>query len=165
MSDSSNICIACGLCCDGSIIGYVQIGNDELEVTREIMDIEEANGEGFFFHPCEKLSCDGCTVYNQRPKKCISFKCKILNSIEDKEISLDSALEIVKHIKIEKKKIQEKIDQEKFQLQSESFYFQMLELKKVINKLDTPLTAGIQEIVTDLEKLNQLLSKTFGLTF
>ncbi|MBL4710341.1 MAG: hypothetical protein JKY48_18070, partial [Flavobacteriales bacterium] len=66
MNDSLNICLSCGLCCDGSLIGHVQLDREEIPVVRELMDIEDENGNGFFLQPCTKY-CDACNIYSQRP--------------------------------------------------------------------------------------------------
>ncbi len=107
MNDSTNICLSCGLCCEGTVIGFVQLDKEELPAIREIMDIEEERGNGFFLQPCAKY-CDGCTIYAKRPKQCASFKCGLLKSVEQKELDLDSAIEIVNMVK-QKTSIIEKI--------------------------------------------------------
>ena len=92
MNDSLNICLSCGLCCDGTLIGYVKLGSEELPALRELLNIEEEGGKGFFLQPC-KSYCDGCTIYSNRPKQCDNFKCGLLKSVEQKELSFDTALE------------------------------------------------------------------------
>ena len=57
MNDSLNICLSCGLCCDGTLIGYVKLGSKELPALRELLNIEEEGGKGFFLQPC-KSYCD-----------------------------------------------------------------------------------------------------------
>tara|TARA_B100000795_G_C22706814_1_gene401886 strand:- start:32 stop:190 length:159 start_codon:yes stop_codon:yes gene_type:complete len=49
MNDSSDICLSFGLCCDGTLIGFVQLESEEILAIREIMDIENVNGKDFFF--------------------------------------------------------------------------------------------------------------------
>ena len=85
MNDSSNICLSCGLCCDGTLIGFVQLESEEIPAIRELMDVEGVKDKGVFLQPCSKY-CDGCTIYSQRPKQCASFKCGLLNSVEQKEL-------------------------------------------------------------------------------
>ena len=46
MNDSLNICLSCGLCCDGTLIGHVQLNREELPALRELMDLEDENGNG-----------------------------------------------------------------------------------------------------------------------
>ena len=66
MNDSSTICLSCGLCCNGTLIGFVQLNREEMSVLRELMEIENVNGKGIFLQPCNNY-CDGCTIYSKRP--------------------------------------------------------------------------------------------------
>lgn len=165
MEDSLNICLACGLCCDGTLIGFVQLDPDEVPAIKEIKNIEFENGHGFFLQPCDKF-CNGCTVYDKRPKRCASFKCKLLKSVEQKELEFDKAVETV-HEVIEKKiVIEEKIAMLELELHSQSFYFKMVELKNRLHKEKSECTISEKqsELMADLEGLDGLLSKEFGVS-
>jgi Fe-S-cluster containining protein len=162
MSDSTNICLSCGLCCEGVVIGFVQLGREELPALRDIIDVENSNGEGFFLQPC-KMYCDGCTIYARRPKQCASFECGILKSIEKEELGFDSALEIINVVKQEKAVIEKKLTFLQIELQSKSFYFQMGEIKKLFqnNKFETPLTQDHLDLLSDIKQLDNLLANKF----
>jgi Fe-S-cluster containining protein len=165
MSDSSNICLSCGFCCDGTVIGFVHLDREEVPVIRELMEIEEESGNGFFLQPCNSY-CDGCTIYSKRPKQCASFKCSLLKSVEQKELGFDSAVEIIHVIKEKKIAIEEKLALLNFELQSHSFYFKMLELKKLLerNSSQSPLPTNHLELMSDLKQLDSLLSKNIGVS-
>ena len=79
MSDSSNICLSCMLCCNGTTIGFVQLEENEITRVKKILEIEEVVGNGFILQPCKKLGCNGCTIYNDRPSQCVKFECKLLS--------------------------------------------------------------------------------------
>jgi hypothetical protein len=164
MNDSSNICLSCGFCCDGTVIGFVQLDSEELPKMRGLMDIEEGNGNGFFLQPCNNF-CDGCTIYSQRPKQCANFKCGLLKSVEQNEVDFDSAVEIIDVIKQKKIAIEEKLALMPFELQSQSFNFKMVELKKLLQKIKSEelLTPIHQDLIADLQQLEGLLLKNFGL--
>ncbi|WP_040414305.1 YkgJ family cysteine cluster protein [Cyclobacterium qasimii] len=98
MNDSLNICLSCGICCDGTLIGFVQLDPEEVPRVKEFMDIEDEKGNGFFLQPCKKF-CDACTVYSKRPRQCASFECGLLKSVDQKELEFDSAVEMVKVVK------------------------------------------------------------------
>ncbi|MCJ8167413.1 YkgJ family cysteine cluster protein [Pontibacter sp. E15-1] len=165
MIDSSNICLACGLCCDGTLIGFVQLGQEELPRLKEIMEIEDVNGQGFFLHPCDKY-CNGCTIYSERPKHCASFKCGLLKSVEQKELGFESATEIINVVKQKKIAIERQLAILKINLKSQSFYFKMVELKKWLHK-NTSAAASTQdhlELTSELNQLDSLLSEKFNLS-
>jgi Fe-S-cluster containining protein len=166
MNDSSNICLPCGLCCDGTLIGFVELDSEELPGMREVMDIEDENGNGFFLQPCSNY-CDGCTIYSKRPKQCASFKCELLKSFEQKELNFDSAIEIINTVKLKKIAIEKKVEILQLELKSQSFYFKMVELKKLLqkNKSESPLTQNHLELISDLEQLDSLVSKNMGVSY
>ena len=165
MNDSSNICLSCGLCCDGSLIGFVQLDSDELPSVKAVMDIEEEGGKGFFLQPCQKY-CDGCTIYSQRPKACDHFNCKLLKSVQQKELDFNSAVETIQDVKAQKQAIEKKIGQLGIAFQSPSFYFKMVELKNILQKLkdESTLNTRQQELIIELQELDELLLAKFGVT-
>ncbi len=165
MNDSLNICLPCGLCCDGTLIGYVQLERDEVPRLKELIDLEDENGHGFILQPCNKFD-KACTIYSQRSKQCASFKCEFLKSVEQKELDFDLAIKIIKEVKQKVIAIEKKVEILPFELQSKSFYFKMVELKKVLhkNKSESSITQNQLELISDLELLDNLLLKHFGIT-
>jgi Fe-S-cluster containining protein len=167
MSDPTNICLACGLCCDGTLIGFVQLESEELSSVRKLMEIEETDENGMFFLPCNELGCNGCNVYSQRPKACRNFECGILKSVEKKELSFDKATEVIDVVKQKKIAIEKQVATLQIELQSKSFHFKTLELKKLLrkDKSELSLSQNHQELKLELEELEELLSKSFGVSF
>ena len=165
MSDSSNICLSCGLCCDGTLIGFVHLDKEELPELRKIKDIEESNGTGFFLNPCNSLGCDGCTIYAQRPKKCDEFNCQLLGSIDQKETSFDSALELIRTVKLKKASIEKKIETLGLELRSQSFHFKILELQKLLNSNEAESsTQNNKALIAEIDILDELILENFGVT-
>jgi len=165
MNDSENICLACGLCCDGTLIGFVQLDKEEVPQVKKIMDIEETHGEGFFLHPCDKF-CDGCTVYADRPRQCSKFECGLLKSVDQKELTFNSASKTIKGVKEKKLIIEKQLETLQLDLQSQSFYFKMVEIKNLLkkNSLSSSLTNIHLELLSNIESLNSLLSYKFDVT-
>jgi len=165
MSDSLNICLSCGLCCDGTLIGHVQLSNEELPTLRGIMDIEDENNNGFFLQPCNKY-CGGCSIYSQRPKQCADFNCGLLKSVEQKELDFDSATAVIKKVKQKKNTIEKMLVTLNIELKSQSFYFKMIELKKLLQQtnLESLLTQNHIELISELEQLDTLMSDKFNIS-
>jgi len=165
MNESLNICLSCGFCCDGTLIGHVQLDREELPVLKELMDIEDENGNGFFLQPCNNY-CDDCSIYSKRPKQCANFKCGLLKSLEQKELNFNSAIEMINVVKQKKIAIEKKLVTLNIELHSQSFYFKMVELKKLLqkNKSESSLTQNHLELILNLEQLDSLLTKKFGVT-
>ena len=164
MSDSSNICLSCGLCCDGTVIGFVQVDADELPALREIKIMEEDEGKAIFLQPCELL-CDGCTIYEHRPKQCALFKCGLLTSVEQNELLFTDALDTVEEVKQLKSKIEQYTSVAHIELKSRSFYFKTLELKKMIAKdaSSSDRLANSDELVDALSTFDMILKSKFDL--
>lgn len=166
MIDSLNICLPCGLCCDGTLIGFVQLQREELPVMRKLMDITEDNNIGFFLQPCEKHSSGICSIYSQRPKQCNNFNCGLLESLERKELDFDSALEVINMVKQKRMAIEKKLVTLDVELKYKSFFFKILELRKIIrkNNSDSSLTQKHEELISEIDELNKLLSISFGIS-
>lgn len=164
MSDSNNICLSCGYCCDGTLIGFVQLDREELHDLKELLDLENSNGEGFFLQPCKKY-CGGCSIYSKRPKQCASFKCGLLKSLEKKELDFDTAIKLINEVKLKKKAIEIKLSELQIKLTSQSFYFKMVELKKYNKNMnESSFTENYIDLISDLQHLDGLLSRNFGVS-
>jgi len=158
--------LSCGLCCDGTLIGFVQLEQDELPAVREVMTIEEENGIGFFLQPCQKY-CNGCTIYADRPSNCDKFNCGLLKSVQQEGPAFDEALKTIDEVKQKKRDIEKLVAALPFQLQSKSFYFQMVELKSSLEKKKIASTLSTSELslLAAVADLNALLSRRFDLEF
>jgi len=77
---SSDLCLPCGLCCDGSLFERARLrpGEEELARNLNLEVISAGSNDSGFRLPCPLFSgC--CTIYNQqRPKICKAFRCKQL---------------------------------------------------------------------------------------
>jgi Fe-S-cluster containining protein len=167
MNKETNICLECGLCCDGTLIGFVELNKEEQPAIREIMQIEEVGGHGFFLHPCCKLGVDGCEIYAKRPHQCANFKCGLLKSVENLKLNFESAVKIINEVRQKKLAIEEQIDILSFNLQSQSFYFKIIELKKLFEKNDSEFSESLKhaELLSTLRELNALIISKFGISF
>jgi hypothetical protein len=165
MDDSSNICLSCGMCCDGTLIGFVQLDQKEVPALRKVMEIEEENNENIFLQPCDKY-CNGCSIYADRPANCIKFKCGLLKKVETKEVAFDSALHAIELVKEKRDALEEQIIALNLKLRSPSFYFKMIELKNILRspKFDY-LKSESQNIKHNIEELENLLIEKFNLSF
>ena len=164
--DSSTLCLTCGLCCDGTLIGFVALDTEELPRLKKIMSIEEANNSGFLLQPC-KSYCNGCTIYLERPTACDKYNCKLLDAVEEQEIPLNEAIKVTDEVKAMQTAIIEKVALLDYTLKSPSFYFRMIELKKIVakNKAENKATQNELDLISELHTLDVLLLEKFGLTF
>jgi uncharacterized protein len=166
MTESSSLCLSCGLCCDGTLIGFVQLDDEELPALRKVKHFEEASNHGFFLQPCSEY-CDGCTIYEHRPKQCALFKCGLLKSVEQKELDFNLALQHIEAVKLQKNALEKKLSTLEFELQSPSFYFKMIELKKLLTKQQSETSFNIENetLLIELNQFNSFLKNKFGVAF
>lgn len=88
----NELCMKCGLCCDGTLYDSVEILADErAQLLREKIPIDAAGGKEYMRQPCEGLSGTTCSIYAIRPATCRKFKCFVLTRLENGAITLDQA--------------------------------------------------------------------------
>lgn len=98
MDDLAKLCQACGLCCDGSLFGRAQLDADEVETARKHRLDVVASG-GSFEQPCNALVDGACTIYDERPRSCRRFVCRLYRRLENEGGALDGYLERVERVR------------------------------------------------------------------
>lgn len=102
---SSRLCLACGLCCDGTLFADVELQPaDSAERLRALgqklrrgKDAEGRSGQKFS-QPCPALGPDcRCALYAERPTRCREFDCAVLRSVQSGELTPDAALRRIRH--------------------------------------------------------------------
>lgn len=93
------LCVACGLCCDGTLHGQTNVEtnskkagkykNSNINLSHTITTT--------FKQPCVEYNNKlGCKIYTQRPKTCSNYKCLLLRKVGNKKINKDKALKVIK---------------------------------------------------------------------
>lgn len=91
-SVGSDLCRACGLCCDGTLFGALRVGDDEeASVQRARLPIHRDDQGAAMRLPCT-AHAGACTVYDDRPAICRSYRCDLLHHLEIGETTLEDAL-------------------------------------------------------------------------
>ena len=95
---TDTLCTRCGLCCDGSLFGDVELAG-RTEATRlEIMglDIEDDDAAGgLLLQPCAALRGTRCSVYAHRPKCCRTFECRLLQDVRRGATTVERARKLI----------------------------------------------------------------------
>ncbi|MCA1658500.1 MAG: YkgJ family cysteine cluster protein, partial [Verrucomicrobiaceae bacterium] len=93
-SESTSICIGCGLCCDGTLHGTTTVRPDDEAIVRARgLVVKKEGNRRFFAQPCALFSCGSCSVYAQRPNVCRKYRCALLVRVEAGEIDPSAARE------------------------------------------------------------------------
>jgi len=100
--DSAIACQECGLCCTGAIFTHINISTEESNLLPKLKTRIKDN-ELEMTLPCHYFKLNSCSVYLDRPRRCKTYICKLLDELISGEISLADALNT---INITKKQIE-----------------------------------------------------------
>lgn len=95
------LCLACGLCCDGTLFDQVQLepGDDAPHLRALGLPVTVSRGRkpvGRFPQPCAALCRDRtCRLYTDRPRQCRTFECKVFKQVRAGETGADVALRLI----------------------------------------------------------------------
>lgn len=73
-SRSEDLCISCGLCCDGSLFWAVPVEQGEKVPV-------PLDADGRLRQPCACFN-GACTIYADRPAACRKFDCRVLQTVQ-----------------------------------------------------------------------------------
>ena len=102
MTSGEQLCLACGLCCDGVLFDNVQLGPGDdakklkalglpISISRSTTPVAR------FRQPCMALCADRtCRLYTDRPLQCRSFECGVFKDAQAGRIEFAAALRLVK---------------------------------------------------------------------
>jgi Fe-S-cluster containining protein len=96
------LCLACGLCCDGTLFDGVQLeaGEDAKKLKALGLPVSTSRGKTpitRFPQPCAALCTDcTCRIYAGRPAQCRVFECGTFKEAKARKITFAAALRLVK---------------------------------------------------------------------
>ncbi|MBI2516506.1 MAG: YkgJ family cysteine cluster protein [Opitutae bacterium] len=102
MTSLEQLCLACGLCCDGTLFDGVQLeAADDRQHLKELgLPVKVSRGRNpiaRFAQPCAALCANRtCRVYADRPRQCRIFECGVFKRAKAGEIDSATALRLVK---------------------------------------------------------------------
>lgn len=102
MNSAEKLCLACGLCCDGTLFDNVQLGAGEDAKKLKALGLPVAVTRGraavpYFRQPCAALCTDrACRVYADRPGQCRAFECGVYQDVQAGRLEFAAALSLIK---------------------------------------------------------------------
>ena len=100
---SEELCLLCGLCCDGSLFGMARVGmNDDRDALEKNWFVTmEEKGKQWFLQPCPNYRDEECRIYDctAKPFICNHFKCVLLAACRNGEMAWGEAKAIIKNTK------------------------------------------------------------------
>jgi len=100
--DGSEICLRCGLCCDGTLFNRATMEAGEHEFVESLGLVVEAKPDGGFGFqlPCHHLVDGACSKYSERrPETCGDYRCDLLNAYVAGTMGLDDVLPVVQLVR------------------------------------------------------------------
>jgi hypothetical protein len=88
-----NICVDCGLCCDGTLFGSVNLidVDEHAPLVALAAEISTDGDRAEFAQPCPAFAGGCCTIYTVRPALCRTYKCDLLRRRDVGEVSTADA--------------------------------------------------------------------------
>ncbi|HOW26118.1 MAG TPA: hypothetical protein PK711_10665 [Bacteroidales bacterium] len=131
------ICVTCGLCCDGTLFWHASLQPGEKgDLPEKIKKAyRKSEDEESFMLPCGYFA-GKCTIYAQkRAHVCASYRCQLLRDFADRKIPQADALEIIRKAMIMRTDLMEQFGALTGKEQKRSFRELLLELGKVQKSL------------------------------
>lgn len=106
---TDELCTRCGLCCDGTLFGDVEltgrVESARLEVLGLDIDTDDADAE-LMALPCVALTGTRCSVYQQRPRCCRTFACRLLLDAQRGAVTVAAALDHIARARTEVQRVE-----------------------------------------------------------
>lgn len=95
---ASELCAACGLCCNGVLFQRVQIlptdcPSDYLSIG---LKLKKKKKKLYIQQPCPAHKGTQCSIYAQRPQRCRLFECRQIRKLSSGEITEKEARDRIK---------------------------------------------------------------------
>ena len=93
----SQLCPACGLCCNGVLFGDVELqrGDDSKRLAELGMALFRKGRKECFNQPCACFDGKWCHIYAERPTRCRTFECALLKQVQAGKIRVAAALKSI----------------------------------------------------------------------
>ncbi len=97
--DADALCRACGMCCDGSLFDRVDLARDERARARR-RGLRVLPGGRAFEQPCAAHRPGaGCACYDERPRACARFTCRLLDRVQRNDVAVADAVAAVSRVR------------------------------------------------------------------
>jgi Fe-S-cluster containining protein len=86
------------MCCDGSLFGRVPLEPDEVPRAQKLR-LQVLPSTRGFEQPCTALRDDGCSIYDDRPRACRRFRCRLYERHEREGGAVEERIAIVQRVR------------------------------------------------------------------
>lgn len=102
VNSAEQLCLACGLCCDGTLFDHVRLGKGDRPAKLKSLGLPVLLSRttppiARSLQPCAALCADRtCRIYADRPRQCRAFECGVFKDLAAGRINSAAALRLVK---------------------------------------------------------------------
>ncbi len=98
ISKGVELCMSCGLCCNGVVLDHGVIETDEIELASQLglTPYKKKVDYDAFCLPCPCFKDSKCSAYAHRPRNCSGYQCKLLGGYLQEKISFEESVELVR---------------------------------------------------------------------
>ncbi len=163
------LCLACGLCCDGTLFHDVRLGPGDDAAHLKTLGLpikgtDSSKRGARFSQPCAALCADcRCKVYAERPLQCHVFECGVYKDAALDRIEFPAALRLVKQARRQADKIRRLLRQlgDTAEQVSLSTRFQRTQRRMESTPLDEETAEAFAELTLAVHQLNVLTHEKF----
>jgi Fe-S-cluster containining protein len=93
------LCPQCALCCNGVLFADVrlQVGDDARRLASLGVALQTRGKLTRFSQPCSCLEGKLCRIYDDRPTRCRTFECRVLQRVQTGEVTERAALKSIQN--------------------------------------------------------------------
>lgn len=90
---SSELCVGCGLCCDGTLYEHAKVApGEEAAIGKAGLRLMQREGRTVFRQPCAHFAAGRCTIFDSgRFRICADFECALLRRAKAGECTVAEA--------------------------------------------------------------------------
>ena len=91
------LCPTCALCCNGVLFADVRLqpGDNAEQLAAIGVQLKRRAGVTRFQQPCSCLAGNLCRIYSERPTRCRTFECRLLQRAQKGEVTERAALKSI----------------------------------------------------------------------
>ncbi|HEY0548797.1 MAG TPA: YkgJ family cysteine cluster protein [Verrucomicrobiae bacterium] len=95
----ATLCPQCSLCCNGVLFADVrlQVGDDAQHLASLDVALKTRGKLTRFSQPCSCLEGKLCRIYEDRPTRCRTFECRVLQRVQAGEVTERAALKSIQN--------------------------------------------------------------------
>lgn len=98
VAQASDLCTQCGMCCMGALHNDAKLDPEEVAGARTL-GLPVLPGRPAFSLPCPRFTGTICSIYENRPRACVNYRCRQLEDLQAGITDFENALA---HVRIAK---------------------------------------------------------------